>query len=173
MKLKTYILALCAYVLVSVSVAIPVQAASAEKRAKIIEMMEVSGGLTVADTMMRSVSDMVIKMLSKREGKPVSPKFVSMMQDAMSDLMRKRFGAYLDRLVPIYDKTFSEEEITIMLDFYKSPTGRKMVSSLPQVLAAAQVAAQQWMQIMQPEMDAAIQGVIKKFQQENGGSLSG
>lgn len=173
MNLKSIVGAACVCVLMSVSITTSAQATSPQKRVKIIKMMEISGGFAVADTMMRSVSDMIINTLSEREGKPVSNKLVSKMQDAMSALMRKNFGSYIDRLVPLYDKTFNEEEIDAILTFYTSPTGRKMVKSLPQLMAGGQVAAQQWMELLQPELDSTIRSVVEEFLRENGGTLTG
>jgi len=170
---RSILVATCVCVLMSVSITTSVQAASPQKRAKIIKMMEISGGFAVADAMMRSVSDVIINTLSEREGKPVSKKLVTKMQDATSTLMRKHFGSYLDRLIPLYDNTFGEEEIDVILAFYTSPTGRKMVKNLPQLMAGGQVVAQQWMELLQPELNSAIQSVVEEFLRENGGTLAG
>lgn len=40
--------------------------------------------------------------------------------------------------VPLYDKNFTDEEIVAMLEFYRTPTGQKVISVLPGLLAESQ-----------------------------------
>ena len=47
-------------------------------------------------------------------------------------------------LVPIYQKHFSEEEIRETIRFYRSPTGRKVIQTLPMVMQESMAAGQQW-----------------------------
>jgi uncharacterized protein len=46
--------------------------------------------------------------------------------------------------VPIYQKHFSEEEIRETIRFYRSPTGRKVIQTLPMVMQESMAAGQQW-----------------------------
>ncbi len=47
-------------------------------------------------------------------------------------------------LVPIYERHFSEVEVDEMIDFYKSPAGRKMVEKLPLITSESQAAGKIW-----------------------------
>jgi len=49
---------------------------------------------------------------------------------------------------PLYDKYFTEEDLQAMIDFYKTPTGKKTISVMPQLL---QESMQRVSQIIQPE----------------------
>lgn len=40
----------------------------------------------------------------------------------------------LNRLVPVYDKYFSEEEIKVLTSFYKSPVGKKLIKVTPALM---------------------------------------
>jgi len=40
----------------------------------------------------------------------------------------------MDRIIPIYDKYYSEEELRDLLNFYGSPTGKKVISVTPNVM---------------------------------------
>ncbi len=46
--------------------------------------------------------------------------------------------------VPIYERHFSEVEVDEMIDFYKSPAGRKMVEKLPLITSESQAAGKIW-----------------------------
>ena len=49
-----------------------------------------------------------------------------------------------DRMVPIYQRHFSSEDIDGMLAFYRSPLGRKVIAEMPATMAEAMQAGQQW-----------------------------
>lgn len=47
-------------------------------------------------------------------------------------------------LVPIYDKYYTEEDVTQLIAFYQSPLGKKMVQVLPGINQESMVAGQEW-----------------------------
>ena len=54
-----------------------------------------------------------------------------------------KVGEIIERLVPIYDKYFSEQELIEIIQFYESPTGQKFMQKVPDIMKdAVQVAAQ-------------------------------
>jgi hypothetical protein len=61
-------------------------------------------------------------------------------QQEMVDLFVKKFEARLDprgltdRMVPIYDKHFSHDDIKALLSFYQSPAGQRTLQAMPMVL---------------------------------------
>lgn len=61
---------------------------------------------------------------------------------------------------PLYDKFFTEEDLQTMIDFYQTPTGKKTITVMPQLL---QESVQRFSQIIQPQ---ATQIFKEIFQQE-------
>ena len=53
-------------------------------------------------------------------------------------------GKLIDMIVPIYSRAFSEDEIKELVKFYESPIGKKVSSSLPQILRESMAVGQQW-----------------------------
>lgn len=53
-------------------------------------------------------------------------------------------GKFVEMMVPIYSRAFSEEELNELVKFYESPIGRKMTSALPQIVSESMAAGQQW-----------------------------
>lgn len=51
---------------------------------------------------------------------------------------------FVGRLVPIYQKHFTADEVTGLVKFYSSPLGQKVLIEMPLALAEANQAGQQW-----------------------------
>jgi hypothetical protein len=51
---------------------------------------------------------------------------------------------FVGRLVPIYQKHFTADEVDGMVKFYSSPLGQKVLTEMPLALAEANQAGQQW-----------------------------
>ena len=51
---------------------------------------------------------------------------------------------FIGRLVPIYQKHFTADEVDGMVKFYSSPLGQKVLTEMPLALAEANQAGQQW-----------------------------
>jgi uncharacterized protein len=49
-----------------------------------------------------------------------------------------------DLVVPIYNKYYSDEDIKGLIQLYQTPLGKKMLSTLPQVMAESQAAGTKW-----------------------------
>lgn len=50
----------------------------------------------------------------------------------------------INLLIPIYDKYYSEEDVTKLIAFYESPIGQKMVKALPGITQESMMAGQEW-----------------------------
>lgn len=51
---------------------------------------------------------------------------------------------FIGRLVPVYQKHFTADEVDGMVKFYSSPLGQKVLTEMPLALAEANQAGQQW-----------------------------
>jgi uncharacterized protein len=49
-----------------------------------------------------------------------------------------------ERVVPIYQRHFTAEDVAELLKFYRSPLGQKVIAQMPQVMSEASLANQQW-----------------------------
>jgi hypothetical protein len=61
-------------------------------------------------------------------------------QQEMVDIFVKKFEArmnahdLMERMVPIYDRHFSHDDIKALLSFYQSPAGQRTLQVMPQIL---------------------------------------
>ncbi len=51
---------------------------------------------------------------------------------------------FIGRLVPVYQKHFSADEVDGLIKFYSSPLGQKVLTEMPLAMAEANQAGQQW-----------------------------
>jgi len=50
----------------------------------------------------------------------------------------------MNLVIPIYDKYYSDEDISGLIQLYQTPLGKKMLSTLPNVMAESQAAGTKW-----------------------------
>ncbi len=88
------------------------------------------------------------KMLSQ-----MNTQAVSMMQQSLPCVPGDYWQNYIDangtqqfigRLVPVYQRHFTSEELEGLLKFYRSPLGQKVINEMPTTMAEASQAGQQW-----------------------------
>jgi hypothetical protein len=86
------------------------------------------------------------------------------MQDKIFALVAERMS--WDKMKPayikLYDETFTEEELTGIVDFYKSPGGRAMVDKMPQLMSKSMALAQSQM----GDTTAEIQRIVSEGKQK-------
>lgn len=65
--------------------------------------------------------------------------------------------SFVNLVIPIYEKYFSDEEIKQLTAFYETPVGKKAVAELPKVVAESQQAGKQWGETLgQASMDEVL-----------------
>jgi uncharacterized protein len=106
---------------------------SREKRAEIEKMLRLTG----TERLMNQMKTNMIAAL--KPGLPQLPegfwvKFEKKMK--VSDLIEK--------IIPVYDKYYSLEDLKIVNAFYESPAGQKFLSTLPQVMQECTKLGQEW-----------------------------
>ncbi len=70
-----------------------------------------------------------------------------------SEQLKKAFKTeeVVERLIPVYDKYFSEEEIQVLLSFYQSPVGRKLIRVTPSLMEDSMQANEKYFQEVLPK----------------------
>ena len=85
---------------------------------------------------------------------------------AFSQKFRKRlpevvdYSKYIrDAIYPLYDKFYSEQELRDLIAFYKTPTGQKVIDTLPALLADSNVAAKEK---LLPQLIPLIESMVRE-----------
>lgn len=123
---------------------------SPEKRALIKELLEVTesgkNANQVMESMVRSELPKMVSTILKTV--PALNSDRPEVQKQFSDIVSRMAVKYRDRVIkqidlnqlieqisyPIYDKYFTESELRDIIGFYKSSTGKKAISVLPQIM---------------------------------------
>lgn len=62
----------------------------------------------------------------------------------------------VDRLVPIYSKYLTEDDVRQLTDFYRSPVGRKLVNVMPEISLESARVGQQWAESILPGLQTKL-----------------
>jgi hypothetical protein len=124
----------------AMSVMAPLQAgerkrpqADAQKQRAIRELITVMGSAKMADQVMNQ-----LLTVFQQQSPSVPNEFWTKIRANI------KTGELMDMIVPIYDKYYTREDIDGLIAFYKSPLGRKVVTTMPAVMRDSMSAGQQW-----------------------------
>ena len=74
------------------------------------------------------------------------------------------------RLVPVYDKAFTESDLSGIISFYESPPGRKLLDATPKVMEEANNVSEQWIREMLPPIMAQMEEQYPELKQPDSGA---
>ena len=152
---------------------------SAEKRALIKEMLAATDMQKSGDAMMKTMLDQFEKDTPQRIAASVNalPDLTPQEREKMireitadntrvlkrsRELMTEKinWAQLMDELMyPIMDKYYTEEDLKTLIAFYKSPTGRKVLETMPQMMTDIMLRS---MEIMKPKIDEISKQILEE-----------
>lgn len=143
-------------------------AASAVSEASIKDLLKVTDSKKLIDESMRNFDSMVLsstrRALANQKLGPDDQKILDDMRAKMTALLKEEmtWEKFEPRVIEIYMKTFSQEEINGMIEFYKSKAGQAVVAKMPRVMESSMQSMQDMMstatpKLMQMQKDAVAQ----------------
>jgi len=106
---------------------------SKEKRAEIDQMMRLTGMEKLVDQM---VTQMISSFKANMTGAPAG--FWEKFQSKVNG------RDMIEKVVPVYDKYYTLEDLRAVNAFYSSPAGQKILATLPQVMQESMAVGQAW-----------------------------
>jgi hypothetical protein len=124
----------------------------AAKRQEIEKMLKLTGMEKLVDQMM---SQMMSGMQAQMTNVP---------SEFWASFSKKVKAADLiEKLMPLYDKYYSIEDLRAVNAFYSSPAGQRMLSTMPQLMQESMLVGQEWgAKISQQAMEEAQAEIAKK-----------
>jgi hypothetical protein len=128
-------------------------AAQTEASGKTIQQfVEISGGSASFDATIGQWAQLATRQVRafvsqqmKNTGQPDAPEAVySRFEEEFAREMRNRKQTLIEALYPVYRKHFSEEELLQLIEFYRSPLGRKLSARSPLLMQEAMQTGAQW-----------------------------
>lgn len=106
---------------------------SPEKRAEIETMLKLTGMERLADQMMMQ---MIQAMSANAQGVPA--------EFWQSFAKKVNAAELIQKIIPLYDKHYSLEDLRAVNAFYSSPAGQRMLQSMPQIMQESMQIGQAW-----------------------------
>lgn len=128
-----------------------------EHQAKIERLMEMTGakdmGMQLATFLIQSMNTSI------QESQPNIPPARAL--DIASEVTLETIESNLDsmyaELIPLYAKYYSEEDLDIIIAFYETPTGQKLIQTQSSLLQESMQIGESWGRRMKAEIQRKIQ----------------
>lgn len=155
---------ICSLFLLCVAVASHADELTDTKRNDIKKLIVSTGGDRIAAQFAGAVTQSLAHSL--KEAHPDMPErvFVSLRQE-LTAMFTERMNApdgMIDRVVPVYHKHFTHEEILELLTFYQTGIGRKAIDVLPNVVGESTAIGHAWGRGLGPEIRRVVDAALKK-----------
>lgn len=140
----------------------------ASKQAKIDEMLT----LTHADRMIQQVFAQMQPMMAAQVKKMDLPADATAAAQEMQQKLMDWLSSQLtwDKLKPAYEKiygeVYTEDEITGIVNFYKSPAGQAMVSKTPELMQKSIGLMQELMGDLAPQIQKITEELAQKYKKQ-------
>lgn len=110
----------------------------------------------VYDAMMKSMSQMHAQDADTRGESVARQKIEAKAKDDVMALVRSEYNwqGMQAEMIDAYQKTFTEEEVTAMINFYSTPAGQAAITKMPQLMQAMMASTQAHMQSLMPRIRA-------------------
>lgn len=147
-------------------VALPVcgfaQEIATSKEKAINELLEVTGAKQVGIQMGMAINQSLAASL-KAQNPNIPPRALEILGEETQTMMTENVDALFASIVPVYAEFFTEKEIRDMLAFYETPTGKKTIATMPQILNKSMMIGQQWGQSLVPQL---VTNLERRFKEE-------
>ncbi len=118
---------------------VPAASMNPQKEARIRELMDVTGAKDLGQQLIEAgMGQFRTSVMDSQPDNPRAKQFV----EAFVAHFQKHFdpSSLNERVIPIYDKYLTAEDLQGLLDYYHSPLGQRMLKVLPEVTRESQAA---------------------------------
>ncbi len=127
-------------------------------RKDIVKLMETTGASKLGEQIGNAVAQQAVADM-RAQNPDVAPRAIEMLREVTTSYVSKFINSprMMDAFVPLYAKHFTHDEIKTVIAFYETPTGQKLVRTLPELTAESRQTAQREIQTIIPDMQATLQ----------------
>jgi len=135
---------------------------SKSKRADIEMLLELTGALRIGSQMSQFFVTQMTKSI--KEARPDIPEdmfkvLADEVNGTINGAMKQKEG-FVDLVIPIYDKYYSEADIKALIKFYQTDIGKKTIKVMPMLIGESMKLGQEWGQKLAPIIE---ERVMKRF----------
>ncbi len=115
-----------------------------------------------------NILDQILPMLKRAmatNSPAINEAIIEIAKNATLSLVGRQIwspGGLVDRIVPLYNKHYTREEIKALIRFYKTPLGQKVASLRPEITREGIIVAEQWLAYLKPLLTQAMRMSLEK-----------
>ena len=141
----------------------PSKAKDIKKLLELIRLEEVV--MLTAETALERLFP-ILKEATTQNNQAVSDTLFAILKGSTLSLVKRQIsaeGGLMDRVVPLYDKHYTQDEIGKLIEFYETPLGKKVSALRPQIAEEGMVVAEEWINFLEPVL---VQALAKRLDEE-------
>lgn len=107
----------------------------------------------------------ILKKATAQNNQTVSETVFAILKSSSLSMVKRQISAkdgLIDRVVPLYDKHYTQNEIRTLIQFYETPLGKKVTALRPQIAQEGMVVAEEWINFLEPLLVQALAKSLKK-----------
>ena len=107
----------------------------------------------------------ILKEATAQNNQIVSEAVFAILKSTTLSLVKRQIsakGGLMDRVVPLYDKRYTRDEIQALIQFHETPLGKKESAFRPQIAKEGMVVAEEWVNLLRPLLVQALAGRLEK-----------
>lgn len=134
------------------------------KKEAIKELMEVTGASQMGDLFGNAITQQMLQILNE-SGITIDEKISGILKEEAKAIMHEELvvkESLLPFMYPVYDKYLTIEEMNGLIQFYKTPLGKKAISVMPKMTREAMKAGQEWGQEIVPRFQQKVFDRLEK-----------
>ena len=129
-----------------------------------LKLLEVTGSIGLGAQMGNAMAQHMISSL-KATRPDIDPKVFTIIEEETLYLINsemKKSDGLANQLVKIYSKYYNHQDIKDLLEFYQSELGKKLITTMPNIMAESMIAGQKWGTSFSPLLQERIQNRFKE-----------
>ena len=128
---------------------VPAAAQQTDKRKAIDDLLRLTGANNIMQQMAAAVTQQMAASAKKRNPR-IPDRMLEILSEEILRTFRERSAGLVATITDIYDRQFTLAEVNDLIAFYRTPTGRKTIRTLPTIVRESMAAAQGWAKKVAP-----------------------
>ena len=107
----------------------------------------------------------ILKKATAQNNQAVSETVFAILKSSTLSMVKRQISAkdgLIDRVVPLYDKHYTQGEIRTLIQFYETPLGKKVTALRPQIAKEGMVVTEEWINFLEPLLVQALARSLEK-----------
>ena len=122
---------------------VPAAAQQTEKRKAIDDLLRLTGATNIMQQMAAATVQQMAASAKKRDPR-VPDRALEILTEEALRTFREHSAELVAAITDIYDRQYTLGEVNDIIAFYRTPTGRKTIRTLPAIVRESMAAAQGW-----------------------------